>query len=202
MGVVRALYDRFRDLIHQFIGFGVIGVTGLIITNIGYAYARDHGAGTITASTLATIIAAAVTFVGNRYISFRHRKRTAIARELLIFGVLNGVGLAIQDAVVAFNSYALGLRHDKAAEFLALNAGIAIATLFRFWSYRKFVWAAHPADEAGTGQDGPPPAGPSGFDARDSAPAGVAHANGHSPNGTNGHARPGATAQAGAQHTD
>jgi hypothetical protein len=23
---------------------------------------------------------------------------------------------------------------------VALNAGIALATLFRFWSYRRFVW--------------------------------------------------------------
>jgi hypothetical protein len=70
-----------------------------------------------------------------------------VPREGLIFFVLNGIGLLIQDAVVAFNSYALHLEHHKVAEFLALNTGIAIATVFRFWSYRKFVWAA-PGDAA------------------------------------------------------
>jgi len=33
----------------------------------------------------------------------------------------------------------------KLEQFLALNVAIAIATVFRFWSYRKWVWAA-PAD--------------------------------------------------------
>jgi len=64
-----------------------------------------------------------------------------------VFFVLNGIGLLIQDAAVAFNAYVLGLEHHKLAEFLALNIGIAIATVFRFWSYRRFVWVA-PAGEA------------------------------------------------------
>ena len=46
---------------------------------------------------------------------------------------------------MAFNSYVLHLEHHKLAEFLALNIGIAIATVFRFWSYRKFVWRLAPA---------------------------------------------------------
>ena len=45
---------------------------------------------------------------------------------------------------MAFNSYVLHLEHHKLAEFLALNLGIAIATVFRFWSYRKFVWRLAP----------------------------------------------------------
>ena len=71
-------------------------------------------------------------------------------REGTIFFVLNGIGLLIQDAAVAFNAYVLHLEHHKLAEFVALNTGIAIATVFRFWSYRRFVWAA-PAGDAGTG---------------------------------------------------
>jgi hypothetical protein len=55
---------------------------------------------------------------------------------------------------VAFNAYVLGLEHHKLAEFVALNTGIAIATVFRFWSYRRFVWAA-PAAGARTGTAAP-----------------------------------------------
>ena len=149
MTVVRGLYIRFRQIIHEFAKFGIIGVIGLAITNFGYAMLHSHGVGPVTSTTIATIIATAVAYVGNRYWSFRHRERTSVPREGTIFFVLNGIGLLIQDAVVAFNSYALHKEHDKVAEFLALNAGIALATVFRFWSYRKFVWAA-PAG-AGTG---------------------------------------------------
>ena len=194
MTVVRALYDRFRQIIHEFAKFGVIGVIGLLITNIGYALFHSKlGWGPVTATTVATIIATCVTYVGNRYWSFKHRARTSVAREGSIFFVLNGIGLLIQDAVVAFNYYVLGhfisgLSGNKVAEFLALNVGIGLATLFRFWSYRRFVWAEK-TDDGGTtvaASGTPPPDKPltTGQDVRyariKTVPGGrINHANGH-----------------------
>ena len=148
MTALRGLYVRFRQLIHEFAKFGIIGVIGLIITNGGYILLHSHGVGPVTSTTIATIVATTVAYIGNRYWSFAHRERTSVPREGLIFFVLNGIGLLIQDAVVAFNSYILHLEHHKLAEFLALNIGIALATIFRFWSYRKFVWAAPAGDGA------------------------------------------------------
>jgi len=148
--MVRALYERFRQIIHEFAKFGVIGVIGLLVTNAGYLLLHGKlGMGPVKATTIATIVATCVTYVGNRYWSFKHRERTSVPREGIIFFTLNGIGLLIQDAVVAVNYYILGFAHNKLAEFLALNAGIALATVFRFWSYRKFVWAA-PSGDGGT----------------------------------------------------
>ena len=146
MTALRGLYVRFRQLIHEFAKFGIIGVIGLIITNGGYLLLHSHGAGPVTSATIATIVATTVAYIGNRYWSFAHRERTSVPREGLIFFVLNGIGLLIQDAVVAFNAYILHLEYHKLAEFVALNIGIGIATVFRFWSYRKFVWAAPAGD--------------------------------------------------------
>ena len=172
MTVVRGLYERFRQLIHEAAKFGVVGVVGVLITNGGYALLHTKfGMGPVSATTVATIVATAVSYVANRYWSFRHRERTSVAREGTIFFVLNGIGLLIQDAVVAFNFYILGFGHNKAAEFIALNAGIALATLFRFWSYRKWVWAA-PADAAGASAGGRQPLPPA-------APPSVAHSAAH-----------------------
>jgi len=195
---------RFRQLIHEFAKFGVIGLIGLIITNVGYALMHSHGVGPVTATTLATIIATIVAYIGNRYWSFAHRERTSVPREGLAFFVLNGIGLLIQDAVVAFNSYVLHLEHHKLAEFLALNIGIAIATIFRFWSYRKFVWRLAPTDGPGTGAVPGPPApsgqpstagqvapaepGAEGLSPAEASP-GAPHANGHTATGRA--ARPG-----------
>jgi putative flippase GtrA len=146
----RAWYERFRPLIYEFAKFGVIGGTGVVITNTAYDLLYIHlGLGPVTSTTIATIIAAIATYLGNRYWSFRTRERTGVVRELIIFAVLNGIGLLIQDAAVAFNYYLLSLGHSKLAGFLALNFGIALATLFRFWSYRRFVWVAPPAHGAG-----------------------------------------------------
>src|SRR5258707_3393490 len=95
------------------------------------------GVGPVTSTTTATIAAAVATYLGNRYWSFRARQRTGVVRELIIFAVLNGVGVLIQDAAVAVNYYLLHLGHNKLAGFLALKSGIALSTLFRFWSYRR-----------------------------------------------------------------
>jgi len=198
--VVRGLYQRFRQLIHEAAKFGVVGVVGVLITNFGYALLHNtFGTGPVTAATIATIVATAVSYVANRYWSFRHRERTSVAREGTIFFVLNGIGLAIQDAVVAFNYYILGYGNNKAAEFIALNVGIALATVFRFWSYRRWVWAA-PADPAGATAGGrqPQPASPAPqvppmapsanrqpapVRNGDGHPPDLLHANGHRPSG-------------------
>jgi putative flippase GtrA len=204
--VVRGLYVRFQRLIHEAAKFGIVGVVGVFITNGGYALLHNtFGVGPVTATTIATIVATAISYVANRYWSFRHRERTSVAREGVIFFVLNGIGLVIQDAVVAFNFYILSNGNNKAAEFIALNVGIALATLFRFWSYRKWVWAA-PADGTEAGASGPEvPAAPSpsmaahlaarqhaagqngGGDAprhnEDDHAPGLLHANGHGGNG-------------------
>ncbi len=143
MTFARARYERSRRIISEFAKFGVIGVTGVFITNAAYDLLNLHlGVGPVTSATIATVIAMIATYLGNRYWSFRTRQRTGVAHEVIVFAVLNGIGLLIQDATVAFNSYLLHLEHNKTAAFLALNSGIALATLFRFWSYRRFVWVA------------------------------------------------------------
>jgi putative flippase GtrA len=159
VALARAQYERFRSLFHEFAKFAVIGVVGVFITNVAYELLYAHlGLGPVTSATIATIIATIASYLGNRYWSFRDRQRTGVAREIVIFAVLNGIGLLIQDATVAFNSYLLGFGHDKLAGFIALNCGIALATLFRFWSYRHFVWAAPPAGAATDPRSRPRPA--------------------------------------------
>jgi putative flippase GtrA len=212
--VVRGLYARFQRLIHEAAKFGVVGIVGVFITNGGYALLHNtFGLGPVTSTTIATIVATGVSYVANRYWSFRHRERTSVAREGMIFFVLNGIGLLIQDAVVAFNFYILSNGNNKAAEFIALNVGIALATLFRFWSYRKWVWAepADGAEAAATGQQpGPAPSSPMAAHpaAQQRAPGqngdghtpDLQHVNGHDTNGqggTNGHGGSGQAARTG-----
>jgi putative flippase GtrA len=134
-------HERFRRLIAEFARFAIVGIAGVFVTNAVYDLLYFHfGAGPVTSATIATAVAAVLTYLGNRYWSFQTRQRTGIVREIIVFAVLNGIGLLLQDAVVAANSYLLDEGHDKLAVFVALNSGIAVATLFRFWSYRQFVW--------------------------------------------------------------
>ena len=145
MSRVRELYERFRLLIHEGAKFLIIGAIGVVVYNL-----VDNALlsiGWLKAATVAVIVTTITSYVANRYWSFRHRERTTVPRETTMFFLLNGAGLLIQWAVVGFTYYGLG-ETSKLSNFLANNIGIVLGTLFRFWSYRKWVWAApHPAPD-------------------------------------------------------
>ena len=114
-GFGRAQYERFRSPIDEFAKFAVIGVAGVFITNAVYDLLYIHlGLGPVTSTTIATIVATIVSYLGNRYWSFRDRQRTGVAREIAVFAVLNGIGLLIQDATVACNYVRAGPRARQA----------------------------------------------------------------------------------------
>jgi len=145
VGSARRLYERFRQLIHEGAKFGIIGVAGVFL-NMGIANAL-YFIGPIKAATVAVIVTTVISYVANRYWSFRHRERTTVSRETVMFFLLNGVGLLIQWAVIGFTYYGVGQTGRLAYNFANMT-GIVLGTLFRFWSYRKWVWAApQPAPE-------------------------------------------------------
>jgi putative flippase GtrA len=157
----RRLYERFTHLIHEAAKFGVVGGIGFLITEVGTNLLQVP-LGWLGANTIATVVAACVTFAGNRYWTFRHRDRDNVGREYAIFFVMNAIGLGIQLGCLGFADYVLG-RTDKLWLNVALFVGIVFGTLFRFWSYRVWVWrAVPPADAAETAglaaAAGPPPA--------------------------------------------
>jgi putative flippase GtrA len=134
------LYERFRELIHEAAKFGVVGLAGFIVSLGGADVLHfDAGWGKYKAVVAATIAATVVTFLGNRYWAFRHRERTGMGRETVMFFVFNAIGLLIQLACVAIVADGIGLQ-GKIWYNLANLTGIGLGTLFRFWSYRKWVW--------------------------------------------------------------
>jgi putative flippase GtrA len=157
--LVQALYERFQRLIHEVAKFGVVGAIAFVVTTGGTNLLHfQAGLGPLTSNVIATIVATFVSYAGNRYWTFRNREGSTMAREYVVFFVLNGIGLAIQLACIGFTYYLLGL-HGKLEYNIALIFGIGLGTLFRFWSYRKWVWLAPPA-AAVTGAGGPPPPPP------------------------------------------
>ncbi len=141
MDSAKRLYERFRQLIHEGAKFGVVGVIGVIITAGGTNLLKSHTSMSwLTATTIATIAATSFAYVASRYWTFRHRERTTVHRETVLFFVFNGIGLVIQLACVGFVVHALG-QTGKLPANIALFVGIALGTIFRWWSYRKWVWA-------------------------------------------------------------
>lgn len=141
MNSVWGLYQRFRHLIHEGAKFGVVGGIGFLVTDGGTNLLQPALHGWLKANALATLAGMIVTYLGSRYWTFRHRQRSGVGRETVLFVVLNGMGLGIQLACLGFTNYALGMT-DPITSNVALFLGICLGTLFRFWSYRKWVWVA------------------------------------------------------------
>jgi putative flippase GtrA len=152
---ISELYGRFRHLIHEGGKFLVVGGVGTVVT-FGLANALN-GMGKYKAVTVATIVATIVTFIGNRYWTFRHREGQSSTRDTVMFFILNGVGLLIYYACIWLIQDAAGLK-AKIWYNVALVVGTGLGTLFRFWSYRKWVWTAPgaPGAELGASLGGSP----------------------------------------------
>jgi putative flippase GtrA len=134
------LYQRFRQLIREGAAFCVVGGLAFLIVVVGSNLLRyDAGLGKYVSVTIATVVATAFSFAGNRYWTFRHRKGAGTVREAAVFFALNGVGLLIQYATIGLVTEAFGLT-ARIWYTVSLVLGVGLGTLFRFWAYRKWVW--------------------------------------------------------------
>ena len=102
-----------------------------------------------SAKIASTIIATTVAFAGNRHWTWRDRRGSAAAhRQYALYFLFNGVGLLIAlGCLWANNGLATGWPQyfDTAiAKNLAANFfGVGLATIFRFFAYRTWVFR-HP----------------------------------------------------------
>ena len=149
---------RFEGLLQQIAKFGVVGLVALVV-DVGLFNLLRFAGGEgplydkpLTAKIVSVIVATTVAYIGNRIWTFSDRGRTGVAREYLLFFVLNGIALGITLSVLWFSHYALGLTSPLDDNISANIIGLGLGTLFRFWSYRKWVFPEVPdrvlADEA------------------------------------------------------
>ncbi|GAB97945.1 putative flippase GtrA [Kineosphaera limosa] len=146
---LRAWWDLFAA---QFAKFGVIGTIGIFI-DLGAYWLLTAGLGDggvlagreKIASVLATGIATAVSWIANRYWTFRDHRSARVPRELFLFLVFNGVGALITVGCVVVAVDVLGIT-DPMGQNVARLFGIGVGTIFRFWTYRQFVFVRELSD--------------------------------------------------------
>jgi putative flippase GtrA len=137
---LRDTYARYAQRIHEIAKFGVVGSIGFIVQlGVTDGVHLGLGVGALTAVIVGYVVATVVTFLGNRHWAFKHRQGKGLSHETLMFVMLNVVGLGIQEAVVATVHYGLHMT-DPLSYNVANILGIGLGTLFRLWSYRKWVF--------------------------------------------------------------
>ncbi|MEU8814556.1 GtrA family protein [Actinoplanes sp. NPDC048796] len=138
---------RIRGLVRELGKFGTVGTISFAIDLAIFNVLLQAGVETLFAKTISTVLATTVAFTGNRFWTWRHAAHTNITRQYTMFFVLNAIGLGIGLACLAISHYGLGSVWPVFQTRLADNisgqlVGTAVGTLFRFWSYRRFVFPA------------------------------------------------------------
>jgi putative flippase GtrA len=140
--LVRFVPERWRGLARELMTFGIIGVVNTLVDFVVLNLFLPIGP--VKAKTASTIVATTVSYFLNRHWTYKDRDRASRRREYTLFFAFNLVGFVIQSAVLAGAKYGLGFdeHHDRIAFNVANAVGIALAMVFRFWSYRTFVFGA------------------------------------------------------------
>jgi putative flippase GtrA len=154
------LLDRARGaldvLVREMLKFGMVGAVAFVIDLGGYNLLVfgphlqglvDEGttAGALhdkplTARIISATLATLVAWLGNRLWTFRHRRNRQATHELALFVFFNVAAMVIAVVCLGFSRYVLDL-HSQLADNITNVVGICFGTLFRFWSYRKYVFA-------------------------------------------------------------
>lgn len=144
MNVLHRILEYGRRRLHQttreLAKFGTIGLINTFV-DIGLWNLFNilvPGA-EVKTKVAASLIATASAYVMNRYWAFRHRKRQQLHRETVLFLLFNAIGLAIQAGSVALAKYGFDTT-DIVLLNVASIVGLGVATMFRFWSYRRWIW--------------------------------------------------------------
>lgn len=151
---VRRSREAMDVVAREMVKFGAVGAAAFVV-DIGAFNLLRFGVGDggplefkpLTAKVVSTVCATLVAWLGNRLWTFRHRRRTAVHHELALFVLFNAIGMAIAVGCLGFSHYVLDLRSPLADNVSANGVGLVLGTLFRFWSYRSFVFTSELADD-------------------------------------------------------
>lgn len=143
-----ALRVRLELLAREVAKFGAVGALGTLV-NFGVFNLVRHltDLQVVRASVISTVVAIIFNYFGYRYFTYRDRDRSSRAKEMGLFLLFSAVGLVIENGVLYAATYGFGWDgrlQSNVFKFL----GMGIAMVFRFWSYRTWVFRALPAREA------------------------------------------------------
>ncbi|MGC9668056.1 GtrA family protein [Planosporangium sp. 12N6] len=157
---VRFLPLRLRQMAPEAVAFAAIGVGNLVLYFLIFNALIIIGA--VKATVIATLVTTYLAYLANRHWTYKDRPRGAVRREYTLFFAVNLVGLFIQSAGTGMLKYGFGMseRQDRLAFNITTTVCICAATLFRFWTYRTFVFKDTPAGTGVTGALATPVDGP------------------------------------------
>lgn len=137
---------RLRPVALEGTKFLAVGLVALVIdVGVFNSLRFAGGAGPlfdwpVAAKVVSSILATAAAWWLNRRWTFRHRRRESAHREVILFFIVAVTSLLISAGCLAISHHVLGFRSALADNISANVVGLALATAYRFWAYRTFVF--------------------------------------------------------------
>lgn len=157
--MAQKLIDRLKGLMGLFwrevAKFGVVGGIAFVIDTGIYLWLLSGSmAGHPTkAKIIAAAVATLFSWLANRYWTFRHRRQSNMVREVILFIIMNGIGMGIAAACVYISHWVLGFESTTADFISGSVVGLILGTIFRFFAYRFWVFTEELDAEPGFAQD-------------------------------------------------
>jgi putative flippase GtrA len=135
--VSAARSERLDELVR----FGATGAVAYL-ADVAVFNALLLGAGMAPtwSKVLSSVVAIAVAFAGSRWFTWRDRRSDRIGREYVLFLLFSALAAGIQYLCLVVTHHGLGWTSPLADNLSANVVGMALATAFRFWAFRSYVF--------------------------------------------------------------
>ncbi len=149
MRVDRLLPERWKSSFREALKFGIVGGINTVINFVVFnalALTIFHD-GQLKANVIATVFATITSYFMNRHWTYRDRPKSAIRRETSLFVLFNAPAWSSSSVCWASPSTAWTCTACcwlNVFKFL----GLGLATIFRFYTYRTFVFRPRTRDVA------------------------------------------------------
>ena len=129
--------------------FLAVGGAGYVVDVVAFNLLRSQPVLAAHDPTISKVLAVAVamgvTYLGNRMLTWRDQPDPVDSRrQVALFVLFNVIGLGISVVLLLVTHDLLGLTSRLADNLSANVVGLGLGTAFRYWSYRRFVFAAPP----------------------------------------------------------
>lgn len=137
-----------RRFAREALGFVGVGVVASGLQLVVFNLLVHRVAGPLTSNAVAILVATAVSYTGNRYLSFSHRRSAGVRREAGVFAAINGATFVLAELILAA-AYLGHHEHERLVLNILSVVGVGVGTIIRFWAYRRFVFVGRRSGQRG-----------------------------------------------------
>ena len=130
-------HHRVQEVLRFLVTGGAAYLVDVAVFNL---LLLGFGVDSVWAKVVSSVFAIAVAFLGSRYYTWRDRRSEHPVREYAVFVVLSVIAALLQVGCLWVSHHLMGLTSPLADNVSSNVIGMALATVFRFLTFRSLVF--------------------------------------------------------------